>query len=233
MISLLKRLLTILAISMVLVINLPAQAAIRIDAKAAIMIDASTGQIIYEQNANQQLPVASISKLLTIAVVHDELQQHAITDYTKVKVTPDIAAISNDPSYSSIGLVSGQSYSVIELLNAAMVKSADGATIALATATGASPDDFTIRMEQKANTIGLKKAKIINPTGLTNSEMKTLSSTNASANDENEMNAKDVAVLARYLIHSYPAILQVTAQKKANFFIIKKSTSSCRLLIFF
>ena len=94
MISLLKRLLTILAISMVLVISLPAQAAIRIDAKAAIMIDASTGQIIYEQNANQQLPVASISKLLTIAVVHDELQQHAITDYTKVKVTPDIAAIS-------------------------------------------------------------------------------------------------------------------------------------------
>lgn len=226
MISLLKRLLTILAISMVLVISLPAQAAIRIDAKAAIMIDASTGQIIYEQNANQQLPVASISKLLTIAVVHDELQQHAITDYTKVKVTPDIAAISNDPSYSSIGLVSGQSYSVIELLNAAMVKSADGATIALATATGASPDDFTIRMEQKANTIGLKKAKIINPTGLTNSEMKTLSSTNASANDENEMNAKDVAVLARYLIHSYPAILQVTAQKKANFFITKNNTKS-------
>lgn len=211
---------------MVLVISLPAQAAIRIDAKAAIMIDASTGQIIYEQNANQQLPVASISKLLTIAVIHDELQQYAITDYTKVKVTPDIAAISNDPSYSSIGLVSGQSYSVIELLNAAMVKSADGATIALATATGDSPDDFTIRMEQKANAIGLKKAKIINPTGLTNSEMKTLSSTNASANDENEMSAKDVAVLARYLIHSYPAILQVTTQKKANFFITKNNTKS-------
>ena len=207
-------------------VSLPVHATPRIDAKAAIMVDSSTGQIIYEKNANQQLPVASISKLLTVAVVHDELQQHVITDYSKVEVTPDIATISNDPSYSSIGLVSGQSYSVIELLNAAMVKSADGATVALATAAGNSLDKFVIKMDQKAHEIGLKKAKIINSTGLTNSEMKGLGSDNVSANAENEMSAKDVALLSRYLIQSYPAILQVTAQKKANFFITKDNTKS-------
>ena len=126
-----KRLLIISTIFLLIFgVSLPVHATPRIDAKAAIMVDSSTGQIIYEKNANQQLPVASISKLLTVAVVHDELQQHVITDYSKVEVTPDIATISNDPSYSSIGLVSGQSYSVIELLNAAMVKSADGATVA-------------------------------------------------------------------------------------------------------
>src|SRR5699024_3908785 len=159
-------------------------------------------------------------------VVHDELKSHAITDYSKVEVTPDIAAISNDPSYSSIGLVAGQSYSVIELLNAAMVKSADGATVALAIAAGNSLDEFVIKMDQKAHEIGLKKAKIINPTGLTNGEMKGLASDNVPANAENEMSAKDVALLSRYLIQSYPAILQVTAQKKANFFITKDNTKS-------
>ena len=222
-----KKLLLILTIFLLTFsASLPVHAASKIDAKAAIMVDASTGQIIYEQNANQQLPIASITKLLTIAVVHDELQRHAITDNTKVTVTPDIAAISNDPNYSSIGLVSGQSYSVIELVNAAMVKSADGAVVALATADGNSLDEFVLKMEQKAHDIGLKKANIINPTGLTNSEMKSLSSSNVSANAENEMSAKDVAILSRYLIHSYPAILQVTAQKKANFFISKNNVKS-------
>lgn len=172
------------------------------------------------------MPVASISKLLTVAVVHDELQQHIITDYSKVKITPEIAAISNDPNYSSIGLVSGQSYSVIELLNAAMVKSADGATVALAMAAGNSLDEFVLKMDQKANSIGLKKVKIVNPTGLTNSDMKNLSSSAFPGDAENEMSATDVAHLTQYLIHSYPGILQVSAQPKANFFITKDNTKS-------
>ena len=225
--TLIKRLFIILAIlTNAVEVSSPVHASYKIDARAAIMVDASTGQIIYEQNADQQLPVASISKLLTVTVVHDELQQRAITDYSKVTVTPDIAAISNDPSYSSIGLASGQSYPVIELLNAAMVKSADGATVALATATGDSLDEFTLKMDQKATAIGLKKAKIINPTGLTNGEMKTLSSANVAKNDENAMSAQDVALLTQYLIHSYPQLLQVTAQKKASFAIPKNNTKS-------
>lgn len=221
-----KRIITILMVICLLCFNLPAHASSRIDAKAAIMIDASTGQIIYEQNAEQQLPIASITKLLTVAVIHDELQQHDITSTTKVKITPDIAAISDNPSYSSIGLKSGQSYPVVELLNAAMVKSADGATAALATASGNSIDEFVIKMEQKATEIGLKKTKIINPTGLTNNEMGSLKSSSYPGNAENEMSAKDVALLARYLIHSYPAILQVTSQKKANFLISKGDVKS-------
>ncbi|WP_408065691.1 D-alanyl-D-alanine carboxypeptidase family protein [[Lactobacillus] timonensis] len=194
------------------------------------MVDASTGQIIYEQDANQKLPIASISKLLTVAVIHDELKKNAISAYTKVKVTSDISEISNDPNYSSIGLQEGQSYSVIELLNAAMVKSADGATAALATADGSSPDAFVLSMDKKAKEIGLTNASIINPTGLTNGEMKNLCSDSVSDDAENEMTARDVALLARYLIHSYPALLKVTAQKKANFFISKGNTKSVKNL---
>lgn len=222
-----KRLLTFLTIILLVFgVDFPVHATSQIDAKAAMMIDASTGQVIYEQNADKQLPVASISKLLTIAVVHDELQHHAITGNTKVTVTSDIAAISNDPSYSSVGLVEGQSYPVVELLNAAMVKSADGATIALATAAGNSPDEFVINMEKKAHDIGLKNTNIVNPTGLTNSEMKNLGSSNVSGNAENEMSARDVAILARYVVHSYPEILQVTSQKKANIMISKGHVKS-------
>lgn len=72
----------------------------------------------------------------------------------------------------------------------------------------------------------MKHAKIINPTGLTNGEMGPLKSANYSNNDENEMSAKNVALLTRYLIRSYPAILQVSAQPRANFLISKGNVKS-------
>lgn len=207
-------------------ISNPVHANSQINAKAAIMIDASTGQIIYSQNANQQLPVASISKLLTVAVIHDELQRKDITDYTKVNISPDIATISNDPEYSSVGLVSGHSYPVIELLNAAMVKSADGATLALAMASGSSIEEFVITLNQKAHQLGMKHTKIVNPVGLTNGQLKNLSIPSISTNAENEMSANDVALLARYLVNTYPSLLQVTSQKKANIMISKGNVKS-------
>lgn len=199
----------------------PVHAKPLIDASAAVMVDASTGQVIYEQNAQKKLPIASISKLLTAIVIEDEVQSNQISGNTKVKVNDDLAAISNDPQYSAIGLQSGQSYTVRELLNAALVKSADGATLALATAAGDSVDEFNMKMQQKAQDIGLQNYTIVNPVGLTNSDLKTLALGQYSAKAENAMTATDVAILARYLVNHYPQLLQVTAQRKANFFIAK------------
>lgn len=188
-----------------------------IDASAAIMVDATSGQVIYQQNANQQLPVASISKLLTVAVFHDELAHHKINLNTKVKVSPEIAEMSNNPNYSRIEMKEGQSYSVKQLLNAAMVKSGDGATVALATAGGDSVTGFAAKMQKKAKELGLKKAKIINPTGLTNGDMGAFKNSKVPDNVENEMSATDAAILTQYLIKVYPRLLEVSCQKKASF----------------
>ncbi len=191
----------------------------KIAAEAVEMVDADTGQIIYQKHAQRQLPIASITKLLTVAVIHDEIKHHQISPRTKVEITPDIAAISNDPRYSSIGLAGSQSYSVLELLNAAMVKSADGATIALALAGGNSLDEFVTKMNQKAAQLGLKHYHIINPTGLSNGDMKMLKSADYSTDDENQLSANDIAILTQYLWNSYPQLFQVSAQKAANFYI--------------
>lgn len=94
-------------IPLILSLATSAGASGRIDASAAMMVDASTGQVLYAQNVNKKLPVASISKLLTVAVIHDELKQNAIMANTKVKVSSDIAAIANDPNYSAIGVQQG------------------------------------------------------------------------------------------------------------------------------
>ena len=104
-----KQLAVFMMIPLILSLATSAGASGRIDASAAMMVDASTGQVLYAQNVNKKLPVASISKLLTVAVIHDELKQNAIMANTKVKVSSDIAAIANDPNYSAIGVQQGAS----------------------------------------------------------------------------------------------------------------------------
>ena len=193
----------------------------RIDASAAIMADASTGQIIYKQNADKALPVASITKLLTILVIEDEIQQKQLSWDTQVKITPEIAAISNDAAYSSIGLKAGQSYSVRTLINAALVKSADGATIALATANGDGTDEFNLKMMQKAKKIGMTKTNIVNSVGLDNGDMKSFKLADLPNNAANTMSARDVAILSQYFVKHYPELLQITAQKEVKFQITK------------
>lgn len=205
-----KFLAVLLMIPLVLgIMVVPAHAAPLIDASAAIMVDASTGQVIYEQNAQQKLPIASISKLLTAVVIEDEVHSNQITGNTKVKIDDGTAAISNDPNYSAIGLQAGQSYTVRELLNAALVKSADGATMALSAAAGDSMDEFNMKLQQKAQDIGLKNYTIVNPVGLNNGDLKSLASKQYSDKAENAMTATDVAILARYLVNRYPQLESV------------------------
>lgn len=208
------------------IIVTPAYAKPLIDASAAVMVDASTGQVIYEQNAQKKLPIASISKLLTAVVIEDEVHSKQITGDTKVKIDSGTAAISNDPQYSAIGLQEGNAYTVRELLNAALVKSADGATMALSAAAGDSMDEFNMKLQQKAQDIGLKNYTIVNPVGLTNGDLKSLASKQYSNQAENAMTATDVAIMARYLVNHYPQLLQVTAQKQATFMIAKGKTKT-------
>lgn len=216
--------LTVFILSLFMMLMVGSQSVLannRIDASAAIMADASTGQIIYKQNVDKALPVASITKLLTILVIEDEIQQKQLSWDTQVKITPEIAAISNDAAYSSIGLKSGQSYSVRTLINAALVKSADGATVALATATGDGTDEFNLKMMQKAQKIGMTKTNIVNSVGLDNGDMKSFKLADLPNNAANTMSARDVAILSQYFVKHYPELLQITAQKEVKFQIAK------------
>lgn len=226
-----KKLLTIILVCLLTTeIMTPAMAQTKVDATAAIMIDASTGQVIYEQNANKQLPVASISKLLTMLVIYDQLDQHIINYNTKVKITPAIAEISNNPLYSRVGLLQGKSYSVRELINAAMIKSADGATVALASSSGNSIPKFTTKMNQKARKIGLQNYYIVNPTGLTNGQMQRFKMADKANESENQMSARDVAIMTRYLIKQHPEILRVTSRSTANIPISPQRVSTVKNL---
>lgn len=184
----------------------------QLDAATALAIDAKTGQILYSQNINQKLPIASISKLLTVMVIEDEISQHQLSWNTKVKINQKVAAIADDPEYSNVSLTQGQSYTVSDLVKAALIKSADGATVALAGALGDSTAQFNQTLQKKARQIGIKDATIVNSVGLTNSQLKDLAVKNIDDNAENKMSAKDVGKMAAYLVNHYPDLLKIAGQ---------------------
>lgn len=184
----------------------------QLDASAALAIDAKTDQILYSQNINQKLPIASISKLLTVMVIEDEINNHQLSWNTKIKIDQKVAAIANDSEYSNVSLTQGQSYTVSDLVKAALIKSADGATVALAGALGDSTAQFNQKLQKKARQIGIKDATIVNSVGLTNSQLKDLAVKNIDDNAENMMSAKDVGKMAAYLVNHYPDLLKIAGQ---------------------
>ncbi|WP_295774789.1 serine hydrolase [uncultured Limosilactobacillus sp.] len=187
-----------------------------IDANAVLAVDASTGQVLYQQNASQSLPIASMSKLLTMIVIEQEIKAGKLSWNSQLKITQAEAELSENTEYSNITLEAGKSYTVKELVTAALLKSADAATITLSRATGDNTAEFAQKMTKAARKIGVKDAKIYNAVGLTNEQMGTFKTKGVAADAENQMSAKDVALIAQYVIKKYPDLLKITQQSSAT-----------------
>lgn len=187
-------------------------AATSVNASAAIAIDAKSGQILYAKNANQRLAVASMSKLLTVAVIEHEIDSGHLKWTDKVKISKAEAKLSTASGYSNVPLQSGKKYTIKQLTEAALIKSGDAATIALSRAQGKSTKEFVKQMGTMAQEIGLKNYRLYNGVGLENKDMASFKLAGTSGTAENEMTATDVAKIARYLISNYPDILKITKQ---------------------
>lgn len=184
-----------------------------VEASAAFAIDAHTGQVLYNQNGDQRLAVASMSKLLTVAVIEHEIASGNLKWSTKVKITEQEATLSQASGYSNVPLQAGKSYTVKQLTRASLIKSADAATIALSRAAGKTTPQFVQMMGAMAQRIGLRNYRLYNGVGLENKDMGTFKLPKTAGSAENEMTAKDVAKLAQYLINNYPKILQITKEQ--------------------
>lgn len=185
-----------------------------VPAKAALVADAKTGQILYQQNARAVMPIASISKLLTVMVVQDRIDHHQLSWDTKVKISPTVAAVATDPEYSNVSMKDGETWTVAELTQAALVKSADGAALALGEVVDRSPAGFVAQLKQKARSLGINDAVLVNGVGLTNDQVKGFRLRGVAGDAENKMSARDVAVVASTLVTRYPRLLKIAGQKK-------------------
>lgn len=186
-------------------------------ARAAYAIDAQTGQVLYQKNATKVYPIASLTKILTLAVIEQDVRDHRLSWNQKVKISPAVAKVANDWHFSNVQLNAGERYSIRQLAESMMLVSADGSTEALALADAGSTAAFNKKMQQVARAAGVHDAKIYNMIGLPNSSLGKHRLKGVPKDAENAMSAKDLALISRYVVNKYPETLKITKKKFANF----------------
>ena len=206
-------LLTIMAVFMMTIIvpqKANAENSLNILADAAILVDANTGKILYEQNAEASLGVASMTKMMTEYLLFEAIEEGRITWDQEYTVTDYTYQISQDLRLSNVPLRKGESYTIKELYEAMAIYSANAATIGIAETIAGTEGEFVRLMNEKAAEFGLKDTKFVNSTGLSNSDLMGMQPQGTGPTDENVMPARSVALLAKILLDTYPEVLETT-----------------------
>ena len=169
-----------------------ASGALPLSAKSAILIDLDERQILYQKNANERLPMASTTKIVTALVACELLECD-----TTVRIPREAVGIEG----SSVYLCEGELLTVEELLYALLLESANDAAVALAIAAAGSIEDFAQKCNEKAYTFGLCNTNFTNPHGL--------------YDEEHYTTAYDLAVLTSYALKN-PTVSKICASVRAE-----------------
>ncbi|RYM04709.1 D-alanyl-D-alanine carboxypeptidase [Sporolactobacillus sp. THM7-7] len=180
-----------------------------IEAKSAILIDSNSGQILYEKNADQVYPPASMTKMMTEYLVMQALHSKKLTWDTKVSISDYAYQISQRKDFSNVPLRKDYQYTVRELYEAMAIYSANGATIALAEKLAGSEKHFVDLMNQMAKKLNMTQAHYINSSGLENIDLGKYAPY-GDEKDSNKLSARDLAKLAYHVIHDYPEALSIS-----------------------
>lgn len=156
--------------------------------KGAIVIDAATGKTLFEDRADTVSPPASMTKLMTFAVLYDRLSQGQIALNTPVTVTAADSKIGGTQVY----LKEKEVFPVEELIYAMMIQSANDAAYALAHTVAGSVPAFVELMNAKARELGMTQTRFVSPHGLPPSSRKIA--------DSDLTTPRDFATLCRYLL---------------------------------
>jgi D-alanyl-D-alanine carboxypeptidase (penicillin-binding protein 5/6) len=173
-------------------------------AKNAILLDADENLVLFEKDADTLAPPASMSKMMTLAVVFRELKAGRLKLDDQFKVSEHAWRTGGAPSGTSAMFAPlNTTVSVGDLIQGVTVQSANDAAIILAEGIAGTEDAFAQRMTEYARTIGLEKATFKNATGL--------------PAEGHLMTARELSILAHYLIDNYPEYYHYFGQKEFKY----------------
>lgn len=190
-----------------------------------IVGNAKTGKVLYSNNATNKAAIASTTKIMTYLLVKEAMDKGKLSMDDTVKLSKNVEAESLSED-GTIAMKEGQEVKVEDLVKAMLVFSSNEAALALAENVSGSSEAFVKQMNAKAKSLGMTTAKYYNPHGLP-----TYTSDTLTAKRQNQMCAKDLFILSRYVINKYPEILDITSQKEVSVPTLNYSgTSTNRLL---
>ncbi len=160
-------------------------------AKFAILMDHESGTVLFQKDADLPLEPASMAKLMTLAVVFDQLRTGRISLDDEFFISEFAwreggAASGGSTMFAELG----SKVPVADLVRSVIIQSGNDASIALAEGIAGSEQTFALVMNEMADEIGLTNSNFTNSTGLPDPDLRTT--------------ARDLALLARYLINTYP-----------------------------
>lgn len=157
--------------------------ALELNSKAALLMDPYSGRVFLEHNADQQLPIASISKLMTLVLILEALEREEVELDQIITASPFAASKRG----TRIWLEAGEQFTLEELLYAIAVGSANDAAVAVAEYVAGSEESFVERMNTRGKELGLTQSVFVNCTGLP-----------VEAGLPNSMSARDIGILASH-----------------------------------
>lgn len=152
------------------------------NAESSILMEASTGEIIYEKNKDERLAPASMTKMMSLIIIMEEIEKGNLKLNQIITVSENAASMGG----SQIYLEKNEKMSVDDLLKGICMASANDAVVALSEVISGTEDEFVKRMNKKAKELGLKNSNFMNATGLDD--------------DEHYSSAYDMALIARELV---------------------------------
>ncbi|MFO1142588.1 MAG: D-alanyl-D-alanine carboxypeptidase family protein [Amaricoccus sp.] len=179
---------------------------------ADIVMDARTGQVIQQVNADARVHPASLTKMMTLYIVFDQIQHGRLSLDQKITVSANAA----DEPPSRLGLKAGQKIELRYLIRAAAIKSANDAATAMGDYIGGSEPQFAALMNQYARAMGMKNTTFKNANGLTR--------------DGHMTTARDMAILGRHLIYDFPQYYNIFGRTSTSAGLVTVRSTNRRML---
>lgn len=156
----------------------------RVNAKSAILMDAATGEVLFEQNSDEALPPASVTKIMTLLLIMEAIDSGKYSLSDEVQISENAASMGGSQVY----LAPGETMSVEELIKCIVIASANDAAVALAEYTCGSEESFVKAMNDRAKELGMKNTSFENTTGLDDTVT------------NHKTSARDIATMSRELL---------------------------------
>ena len=165
---------------------------LNLESGSAILIEQHTGQILYEYNAHEKLRPASVTKIMSILLIMEEIEQGKLSYDTQISCSETAAGMGG----SQIWLNTTETLSVNDMLKAICVVSANDCVVAMAEYIAGSQEAFVQKMNNKAKELGMNDTTFKNCHGIDE--------------DGHETSSYDIALMSKELLNKYPEITKYT-----------------------
>jgi len=193
-----KRLMWIcVALGLVGLLSVPASAVeLNLGGKSALLMDIQTGTVLYEQNAHEPLPPASVTKVMTLLLIMEAIDSGSVAWEDTVTASEEAAAKGGSQIYLKVG----ETMSVSDMVKAIAVSSANDCACAMAEHLAGSESAFVEKMNARAEELGMKDTHFVNCTGLDDDPEAS----------RHRTSAYDIALMSRQLMKYHPDIQKFT-----------------------